>query len=256
MLKLAFTISSYRLTPFVHLGLEQLRKLSPDSPILISDDTSDESRNIKALAERYGTAHICPKVKKGHFAGDVQSIINSLAFAEAQKCDIAVKLSQRLILRRPAAIDVIQKVFADPNNLLASPGRPTVIISGGTAAKGFGKFAILTDLVMLRVGLMKPNDMAEIYRHKCATENLPWSTFIEAFVHGLHVNQFPGRGAIVPEFTDPVGDPIYLRRYQSTEQQYAVLAKENGLPGRVEHYPIGEWNRLDGANYVCKPLVV
>lgn len=253
-MKLAFTISSYRLIPFIELGLAQIKKLSPESPILVSDDKSDESGHVKNVAEQHGALYIGSRVKRGHFAGDVWSIINSIAFAEANECDVAIKLSQRLILRKPEAIDVIRKTFEDPNIMMATPGRPQkVVTSGGPAAQGFKAFAILTDIVLFRVGAVDPKDMEEKYRHKCTHEHLPWSTFIECFIDDFHGKHLAGKTAKLPEFTDPQPDPIYLRRYQAVPQQYSELAKEHGLSG---NFLTGEWSGLENKNYLCKPLTV
>lgn len=252
-MKLAFTIGCYALTDFIRLGVKQIKKLSPESPILLSDDRSHESENIKQIAEDNGCAYVCTRVRHSHFGGDLQAIANSIAFAEANKADIAIKSSQRFIFRKPEAIEIIRKTFTDPNILLASPGRPKVAAQAAPSAQGFSKFALLTDLVMFRVGAISAEDLLEAYRQKIKTENLPWSTFIESFIHGLHVNTFPGKSIMVDEFTNPTQDPIYLRRYQSTEMQYRQLANENGFGGM---FPLGEFAQLEGKNYICKAPVV
>lgn len=252
-MKLAFTISSYRLVDFVRLGLAQLSKLSPDSPVVVSDDRSQESHHIEAAAGERGAAYACSRVRKGHFSADFQSIINALVFAKAVEADVAVKISQRFILRKPESIDVIRKAFEDPNIVMATPGQPSVT-NGTRAAKGFSQFSILTDVVMFRVGAITPEDLLVMYRARIIRERVPWASFIECTIDQLH-SQFSGRTAKLQELTNQpdLNDPIYLRRYQNTEQQYRDLALGHGWNGQ---FPVAEWGSMEQRNYMCKPLVV
>lgn len=252
MLKLAFTIGSYRLIDFVKLGVKQLQRLSPDSPILISDDKAEESGHMKAIADQHEVNYKCSNTRRSHFGGDFQAMVNSLAFAEAAGADVAIKISQRTILRKPEAIDVIQKVFADSNICVATPGRPTVA-GGSKAAQGFKAFAILSDLVMIRTGCMSAQDLLVMYRERLIREKVPWASFIECAIDDLHNRKFPGRTAKVEEFTNPTPDPIYLRRYQATEKDYRDLAISHGTNG---HFPLNEWNAIERNKYVCKPVCI
>ncbi len=252
-IKLAFAIGSYRLHDFIKLGILQIQKLSPESAILISDDLSPESGIIKATADELGCAYKGSKTRRGHFAADFASIINALAFAEAAGADVAVKVSQRFVFRKPESIGIIQKTFENPNIMVATPGRPRVIPGAGRATAGFGAFSILSDIVMIRVGCMTPQELLFMYRERIMRESTPWKTFIEGTVDELHSSKFPGRTAKIEELTNPTADPIYLRRYQAKEQQYRELAMKHGLNGR---YHLGEWNGIEGSNYLCRPLVI
>ena len=253
MLKLAFTIGAYRLHDFIKLGIVQLQKLSPDSQILVSDDPSPESPAIKSTAEEYGCAYRGARTRRGHFSADFQSIVNSLAFAEAAGADVAIKVSQRFIFRKPESIDVIQRTFSDPNIMAATPGQPRVSPNAGKATAGFGAFTILSDVVMIRVGSMTPEDLLVMYRSRIIREQTHWKTFIEGAIDELHSNKFPGRTAKIEELTNPTADPIYLRRYQATEKQYRELALSNGFNGL---FPLTEWGQIEGRHYQCKPVVV
>lgn len=253
MLKLAFTISSYRLHDFVKLGLKQLQKLSPKSPILVSDDRGPESDMIRNTAEEHAASYRCPKIRKGHFANDYASIMNAVAFAEAAGADVAIKVSQRFIFRKPESIDVIHKTFSDPNIMVATPGQPRVMPGKGKPADGFGKFTILSDVVMIRVGAITPMELLVLYRSRLLRENVPWASFIECTVDELHHSKFPGRTAKIEELTNPTPDPIYLRRYQAVTAQYQELALSHGFNGP---FPLIEWAALDGRNYICKPICV
>lgn len=252
-MKFAFTISAYRMPAFVRLGVHQLRAFSPDSPILISDDPSAESKDIKAIADEFGCTYRCPAKRRGHFAGDFQSLVSALAFAGAANCDVGLKISQRFIFRKPEALSVIQKAFEDSNIVVATPGQPSTN-TNNLSSGGFSKFTTLSDIVAIRVGAMSPDDLLQMYRGRLLRErNVPWASFIECAVDDLHHSKFPGRTVKIPEITNPTNDPIYLRRYQATEKQYRDLALSHGFNGM---FPTGEWGQLEGKGYMCRPVVV
>lgn len=253
-MRLAFTIGAYRLYDFVKLGLHQLADLSPESPVLVSDDLSPESKAIEQLAGNMGVEYRCSQKKRGHFGGDFQALINAMAFAESHDCDVAVKVSQRFIFRERDAIDVIETTFSDDNICVATPGQPRRAI-GNKSTQGFTKFAVLSDIVMIRVGCLSPAELLEIYRDRIRREIVPWKEFIECVVHELHTNKFPGRSVLVKEFTDhqDPARPIYCRRYQTVEAEYIKLANKHGFGGR---FPVNEWGQIEGPRYFAKPLVV
>ena len=253
-MKLAFTLSAYRLCDFVRLGLKQLQTLAPGEPILVSDDASPESATIEKMAKDAGVSYKCSRIRKGHFGGDAQSLINSIVFAEATGADVAVKVSQRFIFRKPEAIDVIRKAFSDPNICAATPGQPKHIISqNNKAANGFGSFGILSDVVCIRTGTITAAEFLAMYRERVVTQTVPWKSFIECWCDDLHSKRFPGRTAKLMELTDPTHEQIYLRRYQAVENDYRELAKTHGMAGM---YPTGEWSGLERAAYLCKPKVI
>lgn len=250
-MKLAFTISAYRLCDFVHLGLKQIRKLSPDSPILVSDDISPESLGIRSHAEQHLAAYLPSRKRRGHFSGDFQSLVSALVFAQSRGADVAVKVSQRFIFRKPESIEVIQRAFADPNIMVATPGQPQV--NGfNRATKGFGQFTTLSDVVAIRVGAISAEELLHTYRHQLLTDKAPWGSFIEVAINQLH-GKFAGRTVKIDELTTPQQDPIFLRRYQASEQDYRNLALEHGWNGR---FPVAEWGAMEGRNYLCRPKVV
>lgn len=208
---------------------------------------------IRQTAEEHGASYRSPSKRRGHFGGDYQAIVNSLAFAEAAGADVAIKVSQRFIFRKPEAIDVIQKVFSDSNIMAATPGQPKVAPGKSKAADGFGRFTILSDVVMIRVGAITPEDLLVMYRSRLLREHVPWASFIECTVDELHHSKFPGRTAKIEELTNPTTDPCYLRRYQASTHQYQELALSHGFNGP---FPLIEWAALENRNYLCKPVVV
>lgn len=251
-MKLAFTISSYRLCDFVHLGLKQLRKLSPESPIFVSDDISPESSGIKSLAERHLAAYDCSRKRRGHFAADAQSLIASLVFAKARECDVAVKVSQRFIFRKPESIEALKGAFGNPEILMVTPGQPKQVNGHNRAAQGFAQFTTLSDVVALRVSAMSPEELLHTYRKRLMTDKAPWGSFLEVLCNDLH-GRFGAKSVRLQELTDPVPDQIYLRRYQSTPEDYRKLAGEHGFGGAFD---TREWSQIENRHYLCKPKVV
>jgi hypothetical protein len=251
-MNIAFTISSYRLVPFVQLGLAQLRKLSPDSPLMVSDDLAQESEAMQKVAENYGALYRCSRIRRGHFANDFQSLVNALVFAEACGAQVAVKASQRFIFRKMESVDALRNAFSNPNIFAATPGKPQVL-NGGQPAKGFGAFGTLSDIVAIRVGAISAEQLLHLYRARILREKVPWASFIECLVDELHSNVFPGRTMKLPELTNPTKDPIYLRRYQADEKAYRELALSHGFNAM---FPLAEWGSIEGRNYFCKPMVI
>lgn len=256
-LKLAFTLGAYRLADFVHLGLKQLRRLAGDSPLLVSDDAAPESGHIKNLAEEHGAQYRCSAKRRGHFANDCQAFVHAIAFAEAAGAEVAVKISQRFILRKPEVVAAIMDAFSDPNILVVSPGQPKVGALGALGRPhGFGAFTCLSDVVAIRVGAISPTEMLHMYRARLLREKVPWGSFLECTIDEFHHARFPGRTIKLEAITNHNGtaeDPWFLRRYQNGEHQYRALAAEHGIAGQ---WPLQEWSAIDGRNYMCKPMVV
>ena len=252
-MKLAFTISSYRLCDFVHLGLKQLRKLSPDSPILVSDDISAESPGIRSHASQHCAQYLPTRVRKGHFSGDFQSLVNGLVFAQSQGADVAVKVSQRFIFRKPESIDVLRKAFENPEILMVTPGQPKQVNGHNRAAQGFAQFTTLSDVVAIRVGAISAEELLAIYRKRLVTDKAPWSSFLEVLVNDLHGSRFAGKTVRLDELTNPQPDPWFLRRYQHSPEDYQKLAGEHGFGGA---FNTAEWSQIEQRNYLCRPRVV
>jgi hypothetical protein len=251
--KLAFTIGAYRLYDFIKLGLLQLQKLSPESPILISDDVSPESKAIQKLAEDSGVEYMGSSKRRGHFASDFQSLVNAMVFAEAMGCDVSVKVSQRFIFKEPASIDALQRPFESGTCAVITPGQPTRALV--RSALGFTKFAILTDVVAIRVGALSAEELLKLYRDRISRETVPWASYVECAIHEMQTTRFQERTCIAHELTDHQDPrrPIYLRRYQNREAEYIGLAASLGFGGR---FPTGEWGQIEGGRYLSRPLVV
>lgn len=241
------------MSAFVQLGLAQLSALSPDSPLLVSDDRAQESDEIKSIAEKYRAKYIVSRVRRGHFANDFQGLVNALAFAQATDCDVGIKVSQRFVFRKEESISAIRRAFEDPQIMVATPGQPSTNTNSRPSG-GFSKFTTLSDIVCIRVGALTPDELIQMYRGRLIREkHIPWGSFIECAVDDLHHTKFPGRTAKIAELTNPTPDPIYLRRYQASPEQYRDLAIKHGFNGLFQ---TDEWNAIEGRGYMCKPVVI
>lgn len=252
-MRIAYTISAYRLFNFIKLGVLQLRRLDPEAPILISDDPGPESPGIEQFAKDHGCVYLGARERRGHFGGDFQSLVNAVEFAEANECQVGMKISQRFVFRKIEGLDAFRKSFSDPALMAATPGRPSVTTAHTRDTHGFGAFGTLSDVVAIRVGGISGDGLVQLYRARLHREKVPWASFIECLVDELHSNVFPGRTVKLPEWTNPTEDAIYLRRYQANEKQYRELAKTHGFDGQ---FPLHEWAYLERSGYLCKPVVI
>src|SRR5207302_724487 len=92
----AITIGAYRLWDFVELNVCRCKVIfGDDVSICIDDDKSPESPKIEAVADKHGCHYICSTERRGHFAGDAQTIATCLAFGKQTGADYSLKLSQR-----------------------------------------------------------------------------------------------------------------------------------------------------------------
>lgn len=255
-MKVAITIGSFLMRDFVELNLRQCRKLFPESPILVSDDQSARSDEIAELTGRLGGTYIGANSRRGHFAGDFMAILNSLSFAQAHECELAVKVSQRFILRSEAARNLLLSPFEmNATQSYGLPGRMTVetVRPGGNF--GFTMMPVLTDLMVFRVSACDPVSMAEEYKHKVAQEwGTPTGTYIEAIANDWAHRRFAGRTVFLEEFTRHLngreGGDLYLRRNQNHHRDYLELARTHGLAG---DFRLEEWQKLEGQAYYPRP---
>lgn len=255
-MKFAITSGSYRLPEFIELQIQQIRVcFGEDTPILICDDHSDQSPRIKAICEREGVTLMESRVKRGHFAGDMVTICNSIPFALAHKATIAVKVSQRFIFRTPAASAVLERVFSDPNIVFALPGkmRPDTLRPGGSAM--FTAMPILSDMMAFRANAVDPRMLLEMWRRKCATEHFQWSQWVESLACDWVDQTFAGRSVKMDEFANPTfgQEPMYLRRNQHYKHDYLDLARRHGINGAFE---LAEWKNIERHAYNPSPVLI
>lgn len=253
-MKFALCISSYLFPEFVELNLNRLRAIFGTDPILVSDDRSQNSEQIQSVSERNGAAYLCSRIRRNHFAGDLASIINGLTFAEANNADVFIKVSLRLILLDPQLRNDFQGYFQTRPIVLAVPQRlhPTQVIT--KSGNGFVQMPLMTDVLLIRVGSIKPQELIDRYRRKVATEKVNHRSFIEALFTDLK-HELGHRCMALDELSTHIpGVPHrYLRKVQNHRAEYTDLAAKLGIQGQ---FLTDEWARIEGVNYRPRPVLV
>lgn len=244
MPRFAVTIGSYALPNFVALNIAALRRLfGADLPILVSDDRSHLSPRIEQIAKMNRCAFYCSKVRRHHFAADMQAVLNSISFAKQVGAKWAVKASQRLILFSHKLRPILDHYLADPKIIIALPGSPDPTRS---RSPGFAKYPFLTDVMFLRASEIDPTWLREYYEGRWKNGHAKvYDSFIELTVDSLIKGEWASRACVVHELTNMPQDSTryFLRRYQNSAAEYERLAAELGVNARG--FQLDEWRKLD-----------
>lgn len=226
-----------------------------DVPILVSDDRSQNSEKIEGVAKKHEAGYICTRVTKKHFAGDLQSVLNSIVFARSQNCDVAVKISLRLILLDSKLKDVFTDRFKNHicNLIVPSKVRPTQLIRRESAT--FCLLPILTDILLIRANAIDPQELIDMYKHKCTSEKSPHASLIEALILDLCHGKFKDSHHISDELgVHQPGQPHrFLRKAQNNRVEYLDHARRLGIAG---DFITDEWSRYLGIHYSPKPRAI
>lgn len=99
-LKIGVVIGTFASVPYVHLGLEALRRNEPNVKVLVHDDSSGQQVNLKSLCEEYGAEFRSTKYRMAPVVGDVSSFMTALQWGEASDLDVVCKFSRRWIVYR------------------------------------------------------------------------------------------------------------------------------------------------------------
>ncbi len=247
----AATIGAYQLEQFVELNILALRRLfGPDLPILVSDDLSQRSAEIRDVAAKYDVFHWASSTHRGHFYGDLCQICNCLAFAESQGADIALKISQRFILCEPAAREVLENAFADPEVWMALPGRIHPGSIKRAESRFFSNLSVLTDFFAVRTGKLSAETVRTTYETRVREQKNRFDTLMEPLFGYIQDVTLAGHVTRLEQFSHtPHGKPkIYLRKAQSEPAEYQILARELGMPEPF-NVLLQEWRALDGDKY-------
>lgn len=257
---IAIVIGAYRLRAFCELNVRACRRLWPDARVLISDDRSDDSPSIEAMADNEGVSYVCSESRRSHASGDIQSFINGQVFAEQVRADVILKLSQRLIPVKPRFRELVEDPFRDPEVWLAfAPPLSGKMSVARQSAVFYIGMPILCDIVAWRPDRCSAKVILEAYResavragnrdtHAKARELFSENTWIR-----LVDTHFKGHAMTVPEFTNPkpFHQKIFLRKAQASEGEYKTLAEELGVEGE---FPILEWKQIEKPHeYMCLP---
>lgn len=253
---IALTIGAYRLPQFVELCVLQSRKVfGEEVPILVSDDASLESPQIKAVADRYGAAYTVPPRRRSHTSGDWQAFVSGAVLAQQVGAEVVVKLSQRFI-PLDGFKELILDPFKDDSVSVVVPGQPQLHTFARASSRFFSKFTILSDCVAFRVDRLGPERLMEIYRERVAKAEKPSDQFCEVVWGHICSELFPTTHRAVDELANPqIGKAKkYLRKAQTPAYEYAQLAASYGIKG---DFPLGEWVAMEGRDtYLGLPTKV
>jgi len=246
----AITIGAYRLVEFLHLNVLRCRRIfGPDTCVLVSDDKSTESGAIERLAKDLDCEYTVSKKRMSHFSGDAQAVLNAIVFGRECGADVALKLSQRLIIVRPEFRTAMEVAFADPEVQIALPGRIPKNQISRSGARFYSRFGLLSDSVAIRPNAIEPQEFLDIYRERCAHGRHPSESFVETSLGFLLAHKFQGnRHRLLAEWTEhKSGQPkIFLRKSQSSANDYALVARLEGMNWDASQIDCREWREIEG----------
>lgn len=249
----AIAIGSYRLPQFVELCARRCRRLfGDDTPILISDDLSDKSPQIKELARRLDCGYVVGDGRLSHFGGDMQAVLNAIAWGA--KHEVAVKISQRFVPVLESFRDTMEGVFLHPDVKVALPGQLSPHQIARPGAGFYGRFGILTDVIAIRNGALTTEELLELYLQRVKNPKARSDSFVETTFGWLLANKFKGQHTIVKEWTihEPMKPKVYLRKSQSNAGEYAQVAAMEGMNGC--NWDLREWIQIERGHYMPKPV--
>lgn len=255
-MKFCIVVGSYALPEFIRLQILSLRRIFGEHAlILVSDDLSQQSADVRAVAEEYGVHFICSSSHRGHFAADCGHTVNGLAFAQCEKADALIKVSQRFVLVEPVVREILENYLADPETWLLLPGKISAATIKRAESRFFASLAVNSDFVCIRTGTITPLQLKERYEARVTGRQNRHATLIEALFSELIDTHFSGHWKFAQEFTHPYpGRPkLFLRRCQCEPAEYLQAAESLGM--RWNGVPLlQEWRALAGGAYRPVPV--
>ncbi len=94
---IGLVIGTFAAVPYVHLQLESRKRFAPAAPVLVHDDGSHLSPELRALCEKYGADFESNRSRLPHHLGDLSAFYGGLKWAEHKSLDLLVKVSRRWI---------------------------------------------------------------------------------------------------------------------------------------------------------------
>lgn len=98
---IGMVIGTYASIPYVHLGLEALRRHEPLVRVLVHDDCSPKADELRELCGAYGADFISLDYRHAPTVGDLSAFVEGLRWGKANGLDIVVKNSRRMIWNKP-----------------------------------------------------------------------------------------------------------------------------------------------------------
>lgn len=239
---LGLVIGTFAAVPYIHLQLEARRRFYPSVPMLVHDDCSARSDELRSLCGDYGAEFEKNMARSPACKGDLSAFAGGLIWAQEQGLDVLVKLSRRFL----PLVDWTTSLSS-----LAMESQYSTYCSWTTSFN----FGFRSECVGLSV-----RDWFE-YRlvHEIANRILaPGEPFVEGFLHNLArraaafnckaARAYDERVGARPSDKDgyAVWEFMGTDRRQRTEnylwhdwarpEEYYALGKGWGLPYRYEDY--------------------
>lgn len=249
-MKFCAVIGSFDMPQFVELQIRALRHVfGAGVPILVSDDISQHSVEVRDVAAELSVHHIVSETHRSHFCGDCQAVVNGLAFAECEKADVLVKVSQRLVLCDPIISQILEKkYFQDPNTWLVLPGKVHPASIKRAESRFFSNLSCQSDVICIRVGKLTPIALKDLYEGRLRAKQSRHDSLIEALWSFVMDVTLAGHAVQAPELTHSVHgrEKLFLRRCQSEPAEYLAYAESLGM--RWNGVPLcQEWRQLTNA---------
>ena len=240
----------------MRLNIRRLKiTLGNDTPILVSDDRSNESDAIKRVAFEEQVDYVCPQKRLSHHSGDWQAFINSIVYARQNKSHIAIKISQRLIPVMPEFWVPMFEAFANKNTSIVVPGRLNRKQVARPSAVFFTKFPLLTDILAMRARDVSPSMLLDTYKQRFTNATKHHDVLVEFAWNHLITTLFLNRTAVLDSWSnhEPFKAKLYLRKSQAIPAEYAKLGSMDGVSGQ---WNLHEWGAIERRQYLCRPKVV
>lgn len=246
-MKILIVIGAYQLVDFVRLNLHACREFLPGCDILISDDKSERSLEMEALADEFDCWYTSSLNRRTHVSGDWQAFINGSAMVQDKSDTWVLKLSQRLIPSNHVLVALEELHRLQPEMKAFLPGKLDPIQIARPGARFYNKFGHLTDIVLFDPKTFTPAVLKKAYDEGYGTGQK--GDLFSELAWGRLMQEHPCQR--VPWMTnyEPSVKP-FLRKACCTSAEYATLADRYGIKGE---WDVREWKQIEGPKYRSVP---
>ena len=90
-------VGTFASVPYIHLHLEARRRLYPELPLLVHDDASPKTNDLKRLCDDYGCEFETNDTRQPPCIGDLSCFVGGLIWGKEREIDLVVKMSRRFV---------------------------------------------------------------------------------------------------------------------------------------------------------------
>ena len=95
--KTGVVIGTFAAVPYIHLQLEARRRFYPQVPLLVHDDGSNKSGELRALCDKYDCDFESNTTRQPPRVGDLTTFVGGLWWAQHRGLDVLLKVSRRWV---------------------------------------------------------------------------------------------------------------------------------------------------------------